>query len=66
MRFRRDVKPGDVVIKNKGGWMVPLVIAEPPIGEIVSVYRDNKATAFGIIHSIGEGNSVVCEVRLLS
>ena len=64
MRFRKDVKSGDVVVKNKGGWMVPLVVSSQPIGEVSCVYRDGEAIPFGIIHSITGSNSVVCEVKL--
>lgn len=49
MRFRKDVKPGDLVIKNRGGWIVPITVAQNPIGEIVSVCMDGKAIAFGIM-----------------
>ena len=54
MRFRKDVNPGDLVTKNRGGLIVPLIVASEPIGEVVSVYKDGEAIPFGVIHSIGE------------
>jgi len=51
MRIRRDVKQGDLVIKNRGGWIVPITVSTSPIGEVVSVHQDGKLIPFGIMHS---------------
>ena len=51
MRFRKDVRSGDLVIKNKGGWMVPITIASEPIGKVTHVYGDGEVIPFGIVNS---------------
>ena len=39
MRFRKDVKDGMIVYKNRGGWIVPL---SRPIGKAIAVYVDSQ------------------------
>ena len=64
MRFRKDVKEGDLVVKNRGGWYVPLAVSSQPIGEVVSVYEDGKRLPFGIVQSCKGEETTDCEVRL--
>ena len=64
MRFRKDVKDGDLVIKNRGGWYVPLVVSSQPVGEVVSVYESGNRIPFGIVHHHEKGLETICEVKL--
>jgi len=65
MRFRKDVRDGMAVIKNRGGWIVPLTVASEPIGKITSVYKDGEITPFGIVHSSAGEDLTECKVELL-
>ena len=54
MRLRKDIQDGDLVIKNKGGWIVPVEVSARPVGEVISVYKDGTVEPFGIVYCVAE------------
>jgi len=42
MRFRKDVKPGMLIVKNKCGWFIPLSSKSVEIGQTIWLHDEEK------------------------